>query len=238
MGNSLRIMLASAACVAVGLAHSNASAQSNPSAPTQPNLRERLAAAVETVEGACAADLKKFCGNLTRGEGRLLLCMQAYDHQLSYRCQFALYRVSRHLEAALSRVDRIAEACWNDIQEKCGDADKIGQCVLEKHAALSQPCQTVIGALQQAYQGLAALRGQPVISSDGKELGQVVEVTRGPDGRIHSIQVDVGRWLGLGPKVVTIDADKFEHLADQVRLHLRGQEVQSLPDTTQTPTGK
>jgi hypothetical protein len=164
--------------------------------------------------------------------------MQAYDDQLSYRCQFALYRVSRHLEAALSRVDRIAEACWNDIQEKCGDADKIGQCVLEKRTSLSQPCQTVIGALQQAYQGLAALRGQPVVSSDGKELGQVVEVNRGPDGRIHSIQIDVGRWLGLGSKVVTIPADKFEHLADQVRLHLRGEEVQSMPDGTQKPAGK
>jgi len=238
MGNSLRIMVASAACVAAGLAHSSASAQSSPSAPAQPNLRERLAAAVETVEGACASDLKKFCGNLTRGEGRQVQCMQAYDDQLSYRCQFALYRVSRNLEGALSRVDRIAEACWNDIQEKCGDADKIEQCVVEKRASLSQPCQTVINSLQQAYQGLAALRGRPVVSSDGKELGQVVEVNKGPDGRIHSIQVDVGRWLGLGSKVVTINADKFQHLADQVRLHLRGEEVQSLPDADQKPAGK
>ena len=238
MGNSLRIMLAAAACVAAGLAHSSASAQSNPSPSAQLNIRERLAAAVETVEGACAADLKNFCGNVTRGEGRLVQCMQAFDDQLSKRCQFALYRVSRNLEAVVSRVNRIAEACWNDIQEKCGDADKIEQCVLEKRASLSQPCQTVINTLQQAYQGLAALRGRPVVSSDGKELGQVVEVNKDPDGKVHSIQIDVGRWLGLGSKVVTINTDKFEHLADQVRLRLRGEEVQSLPDDAQKPTGK
>jgi len=238
MANRLRIVLASAACLAAGLAHTSALAQSNPSAPTQPNLRERLAAAVETVEGACAADLKNFCGNVTRGEGRLVLCMQAYDDQLSYRCQFALYRVSRNLEAAINRVERIADACWNDIQEKCGDADKIEQCVFEKHASLSQSCQTVINALQQAYQGLAALRGRPVLSSDGKELGQVVEVNRSPDGKIHSIQVDLGRWLGLGSKVVTIPADGFEQLADRVRLHFRGDEVQSMPDTSPKPAGK
>ena len=239
MANSLRIVLASAACVAAaGLAHSAALAQSNPSASTLPNLRDRLAAAVETVEGACAADLKNFCGNVTRGEGRLVLCMQAYDDQLSIRCQFALYRVSRGLEAVVSRVSRTSEACWNDIQEKCGDADKIEQCVVEKRASLSQPCQTVIGALQQAFQGLAALRGRPVLSSDGKELGQVVEVNKGPDGKIQSIQVDVGRWLGLGSKVVTITADKFEHLADRVKLLLRGEEVQSMPDATQKPAGK
>jgi hypothetical protein len=238
MGKSLKIVLASAACLAAGLAHSAASAQSNTSASTQPNIRERLAAAVETVEGACASDIKNFCGNVTRGEGRLVLCMQAHDDQLSYRCQFALYRVSRHLEGALARVDRIADACWTDIQEKCGDADRIEQCVMEKRTSLSQPCQTVINALQQAYEGLAALRGRPVVSSDGKELGQVVEVNRGPDGRIHSIQVDLGRWLGLGSKPVTINADKFEHMADRVRLLLRGEEVQSLPDATQKPAGK
>jgi len=238
MGNGLMIALASAAWMAAGLVHSNALAQSTPSASTGPALRERLAAAVETVEGACASDLKNFCGNVTRGEGRLVLCMQAYDDQLSARCQFALYRVSRNLDAALTRVDRIAGACWNDIQVKCGDADKIGQCVMEKRASLSQPCQTVMAALQQAYQGLAAVRGRPVVSSDGKELGQVVEVNRGPDGRIHSIQVDVGRSLGLGSKVVTIDADKFEHLADRVRLLLRGEEVQSMPDAPSKPDSK
>jgi len=157
--------------------------------------------------------------------------MQAYDDQLSKRCQFALYRVSRNLGSVVDRVDRIAEACWSDIQDKCGDADKIGQCVMEKRASLSQSCQTVISDLQQAYQGLAALRGLPVQSSDGKELGQVVEVHKGPDGKIQSIQLELDRWLGLGSKAVTITADKFEQLVDRVKLRLRGEEVQSMPDS-------
>src|SRR5215468_12753376 len=163
MAKTAMILLASAVCLAAGLAQSTASAQSN--------LREQLAAAIETVEGACASDLKNFCGNVTRGEGRLLQCMQAYDDQLSFRCQFALYRVSRNLQSVLTRVDRVADACWSDIQEKCGDADKIGQCIMEKRASLSQPCQTVIDTLRDAYQGLAAVRGRPVVSADGKELG-------------------------------------------------------------------
>ena len=246
MANDLRIVLATAALVAVGLAHSNASAQSNPNAAAQPspntaaqsNLRDRIAAAVEMIEGACASDVRNFCGNVTRGEGRLVLCMQAYDDQLSRRCQFALYRVSRNLESVLSRVDRIADACWNDIQEKCGDADKIGQCVMEKRASLAQPCQTVINELQQAYQGLTALRGLPAHGSDGKELGQVVEVNRGPDGKIQSIQLELGRWLGLGSKAVTITSDKFEQLADRIKLRLRGEDVQSMPDTSQKPASK
>ena len=162
MPNNLRSVLAAAAFIAAGLAHSNASAQSNPDASAQSNLRERIAAAIEMIEGACATDVKSFCGNVTRDEGRLVpcvLCMQAYDDQLSKRCQFALYRVSRNLGSVPSRVDRIADACWNDIQVKCGDADKIGQCVMERHTSLSQPCQTVINDLRQAYQGPGSLEG-------------------------------------------------------------------------------
>jgi PRC-barrel domain len=231
MANIRRVVLTSATCVVTaGLFHPIASAQSTSGPPT---LRDRIAAAVETVEGACAADLKAFCGNVTRGEGRLVLCMQAYDDQLSRRCQFALYRASRHLEAALSRIDRVADACWSDIQEKCGDADKIGQCVIEKRGSLSQSCQSVVGALQNAFQGLAALRGRSADSLDGKELGQVVEVKKDADGKIQSIQIELGRWLGLGSKVVTIPADKFEQLADRIKLHLRGEEVEALPDTAQ-----
>lgn len=213
-----------AACLLATCGISAASAQSN--------LKERLAAAIETVQGACAADINNFCGKVTRGEGRLLTCMQAYDDQLSRRCQFAIYRVSRHLEGSLNRVERIADACWNDIEKNCGDAEKIGQCVVEKRASLSQECQTVIGALRNAVQGLAALRGLPVYGSDNADLGQVVEVSRAPDGTIQSIQIEIGRALGISPRVVTINADKFEQLADRVRLMLRGDEVQRLPEAT------
>jgi hypothetical protein len=66
----------------------------------------------------------------------------------------------------------------------------------------------------------------------------VVEVNKTPDGKIQSIDIHIGRWLGLGDKVVTISADKFEQLADQIRLRLRGDEVSAMPDATQKPAGK
>ena len=225
-GNLARSNLAmiSAACMLATWGTSQATAQSN--------LRDRVSAAVETIEGACAADISNFCGKVTRGEGRILSCMQAYDDQLSRRCQFALYRASRHLEGALNRVEKVADACWTDIEAHCGDADKIGQCVVEKRASLSQACQTVVANLRKAVQGLAALRGLPVHSSDNSEVGQVVEVAKAPDGTVQSIQIEVGRSLGISPKVVTINADKFEQLADRVRLQLGREEVQRLPEAT------
>jgi hypothetical protein len=126
----------------------------------QSSLGDRVTAAVQAVQAACAADISKYCGNVTRGEGRVLICMQAHDDQLSHGCQFALYRASRNLDRALNRVERIADACWNDIEAQCGNAERIGQCVMEKAPSLSQPCQSVVAGLRQIGQGLETRGGR------------------------------------------------------------------------------
>ena len=200
------------------------------SASAQTPLKDRVAAAVETVERACATDISKFCGTVAPGEGRVLLCMQAHDNQLGIRCQFALYRASRHLERAINRVERIADACWTDIQKQCADTDNIGQCVMSKAQSLSQPCQTVVAGLRRAVQGLASLKGMPAFSADGKNLGEVVEVVRGPDGKVQAVQIEVGRFLGIGNRIVTVDGAAIEQLADRIKLRLNGDAVRSLPE--------
>ncbi len=222
MRNGQRAVTISAACLAFMWIPSTASAQSN--------LRDRVAAAIEAVQGACASDISNFCGSVTRGEGRVLLCMQAHEDQLSRRCQFALYRGSRGLDRAINRVERIADACMSDIEAQCGDAERIGQCLVQKSGSVSQSCQMVLTGLRQAVQGLATLRGVPVYSADDKNVGQVVEVTRGPDGKVEAIQVAVGRWLGIGDRVVTVTADDFDQLADRIRLRLAGEEVRVMPE--------
>lgn len=217
------LTVALAAAVATLLPINQSSAQSN--------IRERVAAAVETVEGACASDIQNFCGKVTRGEGRLLTCMQAYDDQLSRRCQWALYRVSRNMEGVVNRVERLAEACWNDIETHCKDAERIGQCIMEKRGSLSAACGKVASSLRSAVQGLAGLRGLQVVGSDNSNLGEVVDIRRGSDGAIQAIEIEVDRMLGLGTRVVTITADKFEQLGDKVRLMLGRDDVKALPET-------
>jgi hypothetical protein len=212
----------SAACLALILVPA--------AAPAQSTLRDRVAGAIETVQGACASDIRNFCGSVTPGEGRTLLCMQAHEDQLSRRCQFALYRASRGLERALDRVERIADACWSDIEAQCGSAERVGECLKQKSSSLSPACQTVVTALRQAAQGLASMRGMAVYSADDKNLGQVVEITRGPDGKVQSIEIAVGRWLGIGDRTITITADEFERLGDRIRLRRDGDEVRAMPE--------
>jgi hypothetical protein len=69
----------------------------------------------------------------------------------------------------------------------------------------------------------------PVYSPDGKVLGQIAEVSKGTDGKVQSIQVDIGRVLGLGTKVVAIGADKIEPLAG-IKVRMSEAELRALPE--------
>jgi len=198
-----------------------------PPGVAQTGLRDRVQGAIESVESSCGADINRFCGNVTRGEGRLLLCMQAFDDQLSRRCQFALYRASRHLERSLDRVERIADACWTEIEANCTNADRIGQCLVGKTQALSPSCRTVLDGVRQTLENLASVRGMPVLSSDNEEVGRVAEVIRDGNGKVQALQIDIGRFLGVGGRTITIDANSFEYLADKIKLRLTGEGVRS-----------
>jgi len=50
---------------------------------------ERAVAALSYAVNECSSDLKKFCGNVEAGEGRLLDCLQKNDAQVSPRCKQA-----------------------------------------------------------------------------------------------------------------------------------------------------
>jgi hypothetical protein len=193
----------------------------------QTGVRDRVLAAVDAIEATCSADIGRFCSHVSRGEGRLLLCMQAFDDQLSRRCQFALYRASRNLERSLDRVERIADACWSDIEANCTNADRIGQCLAEKVEKLSPGCQTVVGAVGRTLSNLVSLRGWPVMSSDNEDVGRVVEVVRDADGKMAALQIDIGSLLGIGGRTMTIDASAFEQLADKIRLKISADALRS-----------
>jgi len=225
----MMILLKAAPRAAVGLVGMLLSAPLTPGM-AQTDLRDRVQGAIEAVEGSCAADINRFCASVTRGEGRLLLCMQAFDDQLGRRCQFALYRASRNLERSLDRVERIADACWSEIETNCANADRIGRCLVEKAQSLAPSCRTVLEGVRGTLDNLAAVRGLPVLSSDNEEVGRVVEVVRDANSKVQALQIDIGSLLGVGGRMIRIDASSFEQLADKVKLSLTSEAVRSAPD--------
>jgi PRC-barrel domain len=193
---------------------------------SESDFRERIAEGIETLERACDADVEAFCGSVTPGGGRLALCMRAHEDQLSRGCESALGRAVRNVGRT---AERMAEACWNEVRSLCGGTDKVAPCVAQKKSSLSPTCGAIVTMLGHKVQALTAQVGMPVYSADDKTLGAVAEVVKGPDGKVQSIQVDIGHLLGIGSKIVAIDADKIEQLAG-IRVRLSETELRSLPE--------
>ncbi len=214
------------------------------------DLRERLSSAAERIEGACGDDLDRFCGDITPGGGRIAACVQAYGDQLSRRCRFTLRMATRQVRNA---VENIANTCMSSIQQQCGDTENIKGCLKQKSSALPQSCQTIIAAIRLTGEGLASraqggeqkehaqaqqeqgqepgsLKGMPVFSLDGKDLGQIIQVERSPDGQIQSVQIQIGRLLGLGEKVITVGSNKIQQFADRVKVLMNSDQIRSLPE--------
>jgi sporulation protein YlmC with PRC-barrel domain len=190
-------------------------------------LRDRFAAAVDRVEDACSDDFEELCGGVTPGEGRLAACVRANVDQLSRRCRLTLFVVSRKIRQTVAD---FADECVGSLRAQCAGAEKAGECAEQKSASISPACHTMVVALRHAGQKLANLKGVTVFSSDGKDVGNVVDAVRGPDGKIQSVQIQIGRLLGIGDKVVAIDADKLQEIGDQIRLRLNADQVRSQPE--------
>ncbi len=194
---------------------------------SQSQYRQELVSGIDSVEAACAADIEELCGSVTPGGGRIALCVRANADQLSRRCRITLFRVARQIKQTVSTV---ADECLNGIKAQCGNAQNIGECADQKSASVSPACHAVVVALRHGAQKIAHLTGMPVFSSDGKDLGSVVSVKRAPDGKIQTVQIQAGRFLGLGDKTVTIDASQLQELANQIKLRLNADQVRDLPE--------
>jgi hypothetical protein len=204
----------------------------------QSQLRDRLAGAVQRVQAACQSELRNFCSTVTPGEGRVLLCMQAHEDKISKGCEMALFEASRNLQQATRRVERLAEACWNDIQAICAASSSVGQCISENRAALSPPCRAVVAATlnpqpaeRQRQTPATPQRnvvGLPIYSADGARLGEITGVQVGPDGRLQAVHAELGYMLGLGASAVLISPDDLELKENHAELPMQSDEIRAV----------
>jgi Golgi apparatus protein 1 len=165
-------------------------------------MRERISGAVQKLRAACAQELTKFCGHVSTGEGRLLLCMQAHEDQLGRGCELALLETSRNIGSAIRHVERFAQACWNDIQIYCRTgAGPVTQCMIDNRSLLSPQCQAIVAATQ------AAGRVGPTQSGAGQAQGQTQPGQAQP-GQTQPGQMRPGQNL-VGLAIHSMDGSKL-----------------------------
>lgn len=197
-------------------------------------IQDRVAAGIEKLQSACRTEMANLCRSVTPGEGRLILCMQAHEDKISNQCGMALFETTRNIEQAANRVEKLANACWGDIQRLCTGGGSIGQCVLANRASLSPPCQAAVAAIQppqQAQQGQPAqpsLTGLAIYSADGVKLGEITGVRMGLNGQMQMIRAEMGSQLGLGTTTVLITPDELEWKGDRLQLLMNTEQVRNV----------
>ncbi len=92
-------------------------------------------------KGGCKADQEKFCKGVEPGEGRIVKCLKEHEAQLSAECKARRTQKKEHTKA-------LKEACKDDAIKFCNhtkeEHEKIGPCLKEHKAELSQTCKIEI----------------------------------------------------------------------------------------------
>ena len=103
---------------------------------------------IENAIEACQPEIEAYFSQVTPGDGRLLACFYAHEDKLSGRCGWALYEGAAQLEQFAAAVTHVANQCWDDLVEHCGEVEmgegRVASCLLEHKAKVSEGCSQAI----------------------------------------------------------------------------------------------
>ena len=101
--------------------------------------------AVEQALEICQPEIESYCSQVTPGDGRLLACFMAHEDKLSGQCSWALYAAMDELEAFMNAVAYVADSCWDDMEEFCGEVQmgegRVATCLLDHKEDVSETCR-------------------------------------------------------------------------------------------------
>jgi len=130
----------------------SASAQTN----IGKTILEKMTAKVAKLENSCAADIKKYCKDVTPGEGRMIYCMQAHEDKISAKCAYELEDTAGSVQATADLLKAGVSACKAEIAGVCGKVQpgegRIAACLIANKSTASKDCADAI----QKFEALAA----------------------------------------------------------------------------------
>ncbi len=107
----------------------------------------------EKVLEGCEEEVETYCGNVTPGEGRLLVCLYAYNDKISTRCGYALFNASTQLERVLNALSYMANECSDDLKKYCSDVKpgegRLIDCIAKKKDVITDRCKNAIRDVSQ-----------------------------------------------------------------------------------------
>jgi hypothetical protein len=117
---------------------------------------EKLTAKITKLDNACASDIKKYCKDVTPGEGRMIYCMQAHEDKISPKCTYELEEAAASVQATADLLKDGVVACKAEIAGVCGKIQpgqgRIAACLIANKSTASKDCADAI----QKVEALAA----------------------------------------------------------------------------------
>jgi len=114
---------------------------------------DKLIGQVAKLEKSCAKDIKKFCSDVTPGEGRMVYCMQAHEDKISPACAYDLPDVVLTLEDSIEVLKEAVNACRADIAGVCGKVQpgqgRIAACLAANKATVAKDCADAIRKVEE-----------------------------------------------------------------------------------------
>jgi hypothetical protein len=115
-------------------------------------LQEKLTARIAKLQSACAKDIKRYCKDVTPGEGRVIYCMQAHEDKISPQCTFELEDELTSVQNSLDDLKNAISACKAEIAGICGKVipgqGRIAMCLLANKSSASKDCADAIQKIE------------------------------------------------------------------------------------------
>jgi hypothetical protein len=115
-------------------------------------IQEKLAAEAAKLENSCADDIKKFCSDVTPGEGRILYCMHAHEDKISPKCAYDLEEAATDVQLSADLLKEAIGACKAEISGVCGKTQpgqgRIAACLFANKSTASKACGEVLGRIE------------------------------------------------------------------------------------------
>lgn len=106
---------------------------------------------LDGAQEACKPDIKKYCDEVTLGDGRLAACLYAHEDKVSDTCAFFIYRVVEQVQQDMQTLNLIADQCIDDIEKNCKGVEpgegRILKCLDKNEKKVSSNCTRTLKSL-------------------------------------------------------------------------------------------
>jgi hypothetical protein len=98
---------------------------------------------VTAAENPCKADVKRLCGDVKPGQGRIQACLKEHKDEISQECKDNLKIAAEKLQ---KKAEEVVAACKGDAATLCAGVEpgqgRILKCLLQHKEDLSEGCST------------------------------------------------------------------------------------------------